>query len=93
MTALIPFRIYQEQKPIRPHFPSVPQSHHPSKLDRPSPPPEGQRLPFTEYYDDDAVWLGHAPPGPCYESLVINIEVGLMKFEGHEYPPGIVRPW
>lgn len=89
-------RIFREQKPIRPSFPSVRPAVRSSKPDRFSRPPEGQRLPFTEYYDGEdetGVWLRHAPPSPCYESLTSNIEIGLMKFEGHEYPPGTVRKW
>lgn len=79
-------RIYREEKPIKSTFPSV----IPSELDESSRPPEGQELPFTETYDDETIWARHAPPGACYESLINNIETSLMRFQGHEYPPGTV---
>lgn len=87
IAALTSSRIYNEQKPARPSFPSAPPSDYSPHL------PEAKTLPFTEYYDDETVWLRHAPPGPCYEALVINIEIALMKFVGHKYPPGTVRLW
>lgn len=88
MIPLTSSRIFDEQKPPRPSFPSELPS---AQLARSPRPPQGEKLPFTEYYDDETIWLRHAPTGPCYEVLVTNLEIAMMKFEGHEYPPGTVR--
>ncbi|KAI9738410.1 MAG: hypothetical protein M1834_008913 [Cirrosporium novae-zelandiae] len=79
--------VFDERKPIEPPYPSVdaslPESEYPGQWGdnavKESAPTDG--------YDIDEVNLRHAPPGPCYASLMNNISTPLLQLKVNSFPP------
>jgi hypothetical protein len=77
-------RIYDEQKPINPEFPS----EIPTKVVKPSFPPKEVSLPFAKKTTVDIVQeelLQLNPPTPCYRSLRNNVPTPLLKYKDLEW--------
>jgi hypothetical protein len=78
-------RIFNEEKPLNPDFPS----DIPTKIVEPSLPPETS-LPYTEKknLNDEQVQkelLLLSPPTPCYRSLRNNVPTPLIKYKDLEW--------
>lgn len=77
-------RIYDEQKPINPEFPS----EIPTKVVEPSFPPKEVSLPFGKKTTVDIAQeelLQLNPPTPCYRSLRNNVPTPLLKYKDLEW--------
>ncbi|KAG1467533.1 hypothetical protein G6F56_004366 [Rhizopus delemar] len=82
--------IFNEDKPINPEFPS----EIPTKVVKPSLPPEEVKLPFKKINDIKEVkqeLLRLTPPTPCYRSLKNNVPTPLIKYKDFEWRKD--TPW
>ncbi|KAH8658618.1 hypothetical protein BGZ60DRAFT_334024, partial [Tricladium varicosporioides] len=59
----------------------------PTEIERHTDQPTTTNSRLAEMEDRDEVQSIFAPPSPCYESLVTNIETSLIRFQGYEHPP------
>lgn len=88
---IMSLRIFNEDKPINPEFPS----EIPTKVVKPSLPPEEVKLPFKKINDIKEVkqeLLRLTPPTPCYRSLKNNVPTPLIKYKDFEWRKDTVRP-
>lgn len=77
-------RIYNEEKPINPDFPS----EIPTKVVEPSLPPKDASLPFVKKTTVEAAkneLLQLNPPTPCYRSLRNNVPTPLLQYKDLEW--------
>lgn len=85
------YRIFHEEKPLNPEFPS----EVPTKVVKPSLPPGQEKLPFKQVKQlseqgikEELLRLN--PPTPCYRSLKNNVPTPLLKYKDLDWPKDTV---